>query len=97
MRINPHPDDSSSPRELLRLGIAVISGAFAGAIIVGGIAGYMQLLEDFSGSLDIDITWIFLAVFVGGLGGAAVGAVIGLITGLILVTRSTSHKVTRLR
>jgi hypothetical protein len=90
-------DNVRATRELLRLVIGVASGALGGAVIGAVVSGYMQLLEETAGLHDADMTWIFLAAFVGGFGGAMVGAVLGLITGLALVVRNSSGCSVRLR
>ena len=89
-------DDVSSPRQPLRLVIAVAAGGLAGTVIGAGVTGYMQLLQELS-ALNTRFEFVAIATIVGGLAGALVGASVGLITGLILVTRKRSRMAVRLR
>jgi NhaP-type Na+/H+ or K+/H+ antiporter len=90
-------DNARATHELLRLVIGVAAGALSGAVIGAAVAGYMQLLQEPSGTPDPEMSWIFLAAFVGGFGGALAGAALGLLTGLVLVVRGSSGGRARLR
>jgi pantothenate kinase type III len=94
--MNLQSDDVSSPRQPLRLVIAVAAGGLAGAIIGAGVTGYMQLLQELS-ALQTRFEFVAIATIIGGLTGALVGASVGLITGLIMVTRKRWRVAVRLR
>ncbi len=94
--MNLQSDDVSSPRQPLRLVIAVAAGGLAGAVIGAGVAGYMQLLQELS-ELTTRFEFVAVATIIGGLAGAFAGASVGLITGLIMVTRKRSRVAVRLQ
>ncbi|MBV9926794.1 MAG: hypothetical protein JOZ96_17375 [Acidobacteria bacterium] len=95
--VKSRPAEAGAPRDLLRLVVGVGVGSATGAVLGAAATGYMQLLEETAGTLDVEVQWLILAAVVGAIGGAAVGAVVGLLTSLLLVARERTVKSVRLR
>jgi hypothetical protein len=102
-KVSPPSENTSDAPALRGVALGAATGTFCGGLVGAALIGYMQLLQEISGSPDAGTLWVFkamcvvLAAIIGGIGGAIAGSAVGLIAGLILVGRNNSGKAVRLR
>lgn len=85
--MRPQANNANASRELQRLLIGAAAGALVGGLIGAAVSGYMQLLAETPGLIAPDLELVFIAAFVGGIGGAVAGAGLGLVVALLLILR----------